>query len=171
MGGGGLKLTLVNPLSSKLSDIFLEAIFAIQQCLKDNEEVASYWLDLAEAYALHSTCLDWSNDFYNTCQEHNVDQENLYKSLFSESKKNPVGLTCNVEGQQLDKELVWNEYSEIERKEGVILNTRMTNCSIEEFDVTHFEESLMSVKCNELKSYAENHHYCYCALCSLLISR
>jgi hypothetical protein len=225
-----------------------------------------YWIDLAETYALLSTCFDWPNDL-NTCQyrEQNVELENLDQRLNCESNKNPVGLTakgslssacrkmpsssisCNVEGkevpenellrnkhaaneeglqntvemlcnvEELDKELLRNECAETERKKDLlniaenavtnaiaftskgslsctvegkdlldqqllqsnkhaeadtkdILNTRMSDCSIEEPNTTHSEQS-SSVGINKLKSYEENHHYCYCALCALVISR
>ncbi|CAB4030654.1 Hypothetical predicted protein, partial [Paramuricea clavata] len=61
-----------------------------------------------------------------------------------------------------------NKHTEADTKD--ILNTRMLNCSIEEPDTTRSEESA-SVGINKLKNYAENHHYCYCALCALVISR
>ena len=147
--------------------IFLEAIFAIQQCLNDNEEAASYWIDLAETYALQSKCLAHVNGL-KTCQDQkeNIEQKNLGKTLFPELDENPADVASSVEWKLMDKDILLNECTETATKDNIV-DTRMSNCTNEECSTTVFEDS----KCSILKSFAEKHHYCYSSLCSFLTAR
>lgn len=269
----------------------------MQQCLSDNEEVALYWLELAEMYALHSSCFHKSSDINTEYLWRHSTRENINQGLISKRKKNPINLATNLtrvcltckqspmtscsmsfdaerqkflgnvllrkeiyvcienetgegsswERKEPDQNMLCDKneetmkmrkesnmlienvvsprktmnkmlssdkykdtsrmkdqsntaynfvskssamiekesvYSIVEQKDLLLINEhakaetsngdlspKVSNSSVDvESDESHFLKC-SPVTSNVLKSYAEAHHYCYCALCSLIMSR
>ena len=72
-----------NPLEVNTKfNIFSEAIFAIKQCIEENEENALYWIDLADTYVKFSTCYDQSYEIDSQkCGQENIECNSTDLSL------------------------------------------------------------------------------------------
>lgn len=97
-----------------------EATYAIQQCVKENEEVSSLWVDLAETYILSSICFKWPSE-PTTCQseKHNMYHEKIYQRLICASNSNYT--KGRGEGKELlDHKLLNSNHMEVETKENLL---------------------------------------------------